>query len=235
MTASQNFERTAARLAANEQVTIVALGDSNTELTWHTGGRLNFLGLLQEALFEKHGGNRVITINAGCCGGTAPQALERLQRDVLRFAPDLVIVSFGMNDARRGPEGLQAYADAGREIVNAVRSQCGSDVLLRTSNPVVVPHMPQLPEGGRPGHEWPGLAHAAYAQRLVELAAELGCPVVDHYSAWVQAPRRTDWGQDPNHLWIRMSDAIHPNALGHLCFYREMAPLFELPPAFPWE
>jgi len=43
------------KLERGEQVTIVALGDSNTELTFHTRGYLNWVCLLHEALFEKYG------------------------------------------------------------------------------------------------------------------------------------------------------------------------------------
>lgn len=229
------LKRTLDKLKHKEQVTIVVLGDSNTELTWHTAGRLNWVGLLQEALFEKHGGNRVFTINAGRCGGTAADALTRLDRDVIRFQPDLVIIAFSMNDGGQGPAGLESFSSAIREIVRKLRDQCGCEILLCTTNPVVVSNEPGVPKDRRPGSEWPGMHHHLYAKRLVELAAELDCPVVDHYTLWTQAERRTDWGQDPNHLWMRMSDAIHPNALGHLCFFREMAHLFEVPEYFPWE
>ena len=227
--------KTLEKLARKQQVTIVALGDSNTELTWHTAGRLNWVGLLQEALFEKHGANLVTIINAGRCGDTAEAALGRMERDAVRFQPDLVIVSFSMNDAFQGEAGLGRFADAIRKIVGELRGRCGCEVLLRTTNPVVVSNQRGLPPGHTPGNECPGLAHRLYAARLVELAAELGCPVVDHYRHWTSAPRRKDWGQDPNHLWMRMSDATHPNALGHLWFYREFAPFFDLPPRFPWE
>ena len=104
------------KLKRQEQITIVALGDSNTELTWHTAGRLNWVGLLQEALFETYGRN------------------------------------------------------------------------------------------------------------------------LDHYTLWMQAENRDkQYPQPANHLWMRMSDAIHPGPLGHLQFYRELAPLFELPLFFAWE
>jgi hypothetical protein len=32
-----------------------------------------------------------------------------------------------------------------------------------------------------------------------------------------------------------MSDAFHPGPLGHLAFYRELAPAFKLPEKLPWE
>ncbi len=39
-------------------------------------------------------------INSGLEGTTAAFAVERLQRDVLKYQPDLVIVKFGVNDVR---------------------------------------------------------------------------------------------------------------------------------------
>lgn len=38
-------------------------------------------------------------INAGISGGNAVEGLERLERDVLRFNPDLCVVCFGLNDS----------------------------------------------------------------------------------------------------------------------------------------
>jgi len=225
-----------AKLHGKEHVTIVALGDSNTELTWHTAGRLNWVGLLQYALFEKHGSNTATIINSGRCGDTAVEALTRLESDVLRFDPDLVIVSFGMNDGAQGQDGLAAYSDAIQKIVSRLRKSCGSEVLLRTPNPVVVLNQPGLPEGFTPGTEWPGSHQHLYARRTVELADQLECCVVDHYTLWIESYNRDDGLPQPtNHLWNRMSDATHPGALGHLHFYRDMAPFFELRSDFPWE
>lgn len=225
------------KLRRKARVTIVALGDSNTELTWHTAGRLNWVGLLQYGLFEKYGPNVATVINAGRCGDTAPGGLARLDGDVIRFKPDLVIIAYGMNDAGRGEAGLPAFRDAIRQIVEQLRHTCdGCEMLLRTSNPIVVSNQSNLPKGFVPGAEWPGFSHALYAKATVELASELGCAVVDHYTLWTRAENR-DRGlpQPTNHLWNRMSDATHPVALGHLCFYRELAPLFELRAQLPWE
>ena len=46
--------RLISKLEKGEQVTIVALGDSNTELTFHTRGYLNWPYLLQEALLAAY-------------------------------------------------------------------------------------------------------------------------------------------------------------------------------------
>ena len=82
--------------------------------------------------------------------------------------------------------------------------------------------------------EMPGAGQAFYAAELVKLAGELDCTVVDHYTLWLEhafAKRK----EEPNTRWLRMSDEIHPGPQGHLAFYRELAPLFGLPPTFPWE
>jgi lysophospholipase L1-like esterase len=165
--------------------------------------------------------------------------LDRLERDVLRFAPDLVILAFGMNDATRGLAGLPEVKAQVREMVGKIRARCGSEILIRTPNPVVTVHgLPLPPEQPAPGKPWEGgtrkLKECAAA--LVELGAELNCPVVDHYTLWSQATFTVAQPVlNPTGLWPRMGDAIHPGYLGHLVFFRELAPLFGVPRVFPWE
>ena len=54
---------------------------------------------------------RINIINAGNNGTDAACGYERLERDVLNYSPDLVVVCFGTNDAMAGEEGLDAYAE----------------------------------------------------------------------------------------------------------------------------
>jgi lysophospholipase L1-like esterase len=220
------LEKFLAKLDAGQQVTIVALGDSNTEQTFHTRGALNFVGLLQCALLDKYGANKVIMINAGCCGEGAVGGLARLDRDVLRFAPDLVIICY-----------WDGNMDALRQIVEKVRATGKADVLLRTSNPVVVPNMPGIKSPMEANKEWPGMGTGEVAKKVVALAGELGVPVVDHYSAWLAADTEHHGPtvSDPHKLWMLMSDSTHAGPLGHLFFYRQLAPYFNLPERLPWE
>jgi lysophospholipase L1-like esterase len=181
--------------------------------------------LLQEALFEKYGPNRVIMINAACCGMGAADGLARLDRDVLRFSPDLVIVCYWDGD----------MAVLGT-LVKRVREH-GAEVLVRTPNPVVVPNMPRVTPPMAAGQEWPGSNVSDVAKKIVALAAELGVPVVDHYRAWMAADATHSGppATNPNKLWMRMSDATHPGPAGHLAFYRDLAPAFGLPEKLSWE
>ncbi|MFA6309166.1 MAG: GDSL-type esterase/lipase family protein [Clostridia bacterium] len=56
------------------------------------------------------------TVNAGIAGTSTSFGLKRIERDVLRYSPDLVVVCFGLNDAFSGIEGIEVYADALRNI-----------------------------------------------------------------------------------------------------------------------
>jgi lysophospholipase L1-like esterase len=218
--------RLISKLEKGEQVTIVALGDSNTELTFHTRGYLNWPLLLQEALFEKYGANKVIMINAARCGEGAAGGLARLEKNVLRFAPDLVIICYWDNNM----EPL-------KKIIEKIRSARDAEILLRTPNPIVAPNMPAVTPPVAPGKEWPGSHVPEAAKNIVKLGEELGVPVVDHYTLWMEADASHDGPpvSNPNKLWMRMSDAYHPGPQGHLAFYRELAPHFGLPIKLSWE
>lgn len=220
------LERFLAKLDAGEQVTVVALGDSNTELTFHTRGALNWAGLLQCALFDKYGANKVIMINAACSGEGAAGGLARLDRDVLRFEPDLVIICY-----------WDTEMTALRQMVQRLQASGKPEVLLRTPNPVVVPSMPAVNPPLECNKEWPGLGKEQVASKIVALGKELGVPVVDHYTAWLTAVTTHEGPpvSNPNRLWLLMSDATHPGPLGHLFFYRQLAPYFGLPERLPWE
>lgn len=222
------------KLEQGRKVTIVALGDSITELTWHTRGHLSWCGYLQEALFEKYGRNRCWVINSGRCGDGAPGGLERLDEDVLRFDPDLVIVSYGMND-QGGP--VETFREAMHAIIDRVRESCGADVLLRTPNPIVNPPSEIVLADGQPeAVETTGTNVELFARTIVQIADEKQCAVVDHYRQWKKLEALRDLTrEEPNQLWLYMSDAVHPGPLGHLAFFRQIAPEFNVSPVFAWE
>lgn len=232
------MKRTLSKLKRGEHVTIVALGDSITEITFHTKGRMNWVGLLSEALTAHYGPNVCTMINSGRCGGTYEQALERLDRDVLRFNPDLVMLSFGMNDSR-GAAYLERFKACVNEIIDRIQDECGSEILMRTPNPVVVCNGLPLPhEQPRAGGPWATEARQPrrYAQALVDIAARRSLACVDHYTLWSEATFSAPHpSTDPNGLWPRMSDGIHPGYAGHLAFFRELAPCFGVSGYFPWE
>ena len=231
--------RTVNKLRGGQHVTMVAFGDSNTELTFHTRGHMNWVGLLSEAILETYGNGVHTLINSGKCGSSYREGLDRLGHGVLRYEPDLVILAFGMNDAVRGLAELEDFKADAHEMIRRIQEACGSEILIRTPNPVVTVNGLPLPSAQpAAGKAWesPDRPVKQYATALVEVAGEVGCPVVDHYRLWTDktfAPKQPV--ADPTGLWPRMGDAIHPGYLGHLAFFRELAPLFDVPAYFPWE
>jgi len=130
---------------------------------------------------------------------------------------------------------LNTYAGAIRTVVQTCRERCDSDILLRTTTPIVTLLDPSRTDGAAPGRDAPGMSHGLYAARLVELAGELDCPVIDHHKLWLE--RRFDEyeRETPNTLSLYMSDAVHPGPDGHMAMFRELAPLFDVPTRFCWE
>jgi len=73
--------------------TIVAFGDSMTECK-ALAPSARWPGLLQRRLTRARPRLRCEVINAGAGGNTSREGLSRLERDVLRYLPDLTLVQF---------------------------------------------------------------------------------------------------------------------------------------------
>ena len=134
------MHKTLTKLSNSEHVTIVALGDSITAETFHTRGHMNWVSLLPEAIFERYGSGVCTLINSGRCGSTCEEALTRLDRDVLRFDPDLVIISFGKNDASRGESYLEEFRAHALTCTARIRGRRAA--LRRSERTWPVDHLP---------------------------------------------------------------------------------------------
>lgn len=75
----------------------------------------------------------VSMLNAGINGGTAKNAVMRLERDVLVHSPDLVVVCFGLNDCNDEAEGAEEYACNLRTVFRQIK-QSGAEVIFMTPN-----------------------------------------------------------------------------------------------------
>lgn len=230
------MEKTLAKLKRGEHVTIVAFGDSNTAETFHTRGHMTWPSLLAEAIFEEYGTGVCTVINSAVCGTGFADSMARLDRDVVRYRPDLTIVCFGVGAANHGLEKIEPFKQSIRNMILAIREKCGSEILLRTPNPFVGVGWIPLPEGCSVGEPMNHKPYREYARAQLEVGTELGCAVVDHYTLWSEAkfPFKHPVA-NPQGLWPRMSDAGHPGELGHLAYFRDMAPLFGVAKYFPWE
>ena len=124
-----------------------------------------------------------------------------------------------------------------REIVEELRAAGVPEILLRTPNPVVATNQPTVSPPVAAGKEWPRSQVKEVAENIVALAEKLEIPVIDHYTSWMQADASHEGPAttNPNKLWIRMSDSMHPGPQGHVAFYRDLAPCFGLSSKLAWE
>jgi len=99
---------------------IVCFGDS---LTYGTGASS---GADYPAQLSKMISRPVI--NAGVSGDTTARALQRLERDVLAFSPDIVLITLGGNDLKNGVASDIAFKNL-KMIVNLIHNQ-GARVII---------------------------------------------------------------------------------------------------------
>lgn len=173
-------------------VLIVAFGDSVTQGMTALGRQepdAVYHARVKRALEASYPLCTFSVINAGQSGQTAPGALASLERDVLRHQPDLVFLSFGLNDAWGGLDNLARFRTAIEEMITRVRAHTSADVLVltptfmnRADGPNVAPEhralvapMSELMNSG---------TLARYAQAVRDAAAARQAPCVDVWAAW---------------------------------------------------
>ncbi len=183
-------------------VTIVCLGDSVTGVYYHTGGRRAYPEMLEIAIKLAIPKANVTVINAGISGHTTQNGLDRLDRDVLSKKPDLVTVSFGLNDMTRIAE------DQFRKNLETIVARCReakADVVLCTPNAVIN-------TGGRPTEKL-----ERYCEVIRVTARDLKLAVCDQYRAGDAQRSKDAWD------WrLTLSDEIHPNMDGHKLMAEEL-------------
>ena len=130
-------------------------------------------------------------VNAGIGGDDAAGGLARLDRDVLSFKPDLVVINFGLNDSMHPnfEEGLEMYRAAMRGMMRRV-TESGAECILLTPN-----FMCRYVSNALPDERIRRIARsaaeiqnagvlAAYVAAARREAAELCVPVADAYARW---------------------------------------------------
>lgn len=200
-------------------VLIVALGDSVTQGCMDPG-RMDFEAVyhsrVKRALEALHPETTFSVLNAGIGGESAPGGLKRLDRDVIRHQPDLVIVGYGLNDSCAGDRaGLGAFREALSAIVGRIRRETQADVLLLTPNMMAARDNAAVPERWKPvigmfvSRQTTGVV-AAYAQAIRDVAAAGGAALADVYAKWEAFEKS---GVD---VTLRLCNGInHPDAGMH--------------------
>lgn len=239
--------KTVIRLAARNEsvrserpVVIACLGDSVThgcfdlfvdakdQFIPHHMPDQGYVAKLGRKLNELFPVAAVTMLNAGISGDGSAGGLQRLERDVLSFHPDLVIVNFALNDSMGGEAGVEKYAANMREIFRQILSS-GAEALLLTPNFMCsyVPHTVVGANLTKIAQEAAKVQNEGILTKYVEAAraaaAELNVPVADAYRRW---EKMKEAGVDTTLL---LSNGInHPTVEMHDLFVEEiMRTVFE--------
>lgn len=119
---------TARAIRKAQELTIVAIGSSSTEGVGASDPAGAYPARFAAALKRQWPRLPVRVVNKGIGGEDAHQMLARFERDVLTYAPQLVIWQVGSNYALRGHD-LGAYAAVLRKGINRLKA-AGTDVIL---------------------------------------------------------------------------------------------------------
>lgn len=132
-------------------------------------------------------------INVALGGLTAKRALPRLHKHALIHQPDLMIVSFGVNDVN---EPLEDYLDALKEIFSDCLA-AGCEVVFMTEcmmNTYVAPDTAEdLVAYATKTAEMQNSGKVdLYFERAIALAKEMGVAVADCYARWKELSKTQD-------------------------------------------
>jgi lysophospholipase L1-like esterase len=176
---------------------IVAFGSSNTELSWWSNGRHNWVDWLYINVRANIGRN-VIVINQGIGGDTTKQLLSRIDRDVLSFQPSIVIITIGGNDAAKGIS-LTEYTANLQNICSLILKNNGLPVLQTYYCPVYDEGITGFKE-----------LFEKVVQANRDISKKLGLPLIDQYRMLEPFYRknRDDYKK-------MMRDWLHVNYLGN--------------------
>ncbi len=193
---------------ADEFRTMVALGESTTAGGWSTapercwvpvlGTLINdFQSVPMEVINSGIGAN-VISTRSPCYEGSGkPAADERLDKHVTEHNPDLLLISYGLNDARGGTP-LDFFRDKLVGLVVRVR-----EVL----DPVIVLLGPYYMNDFTLGGAAWSHANLALFKRFNEAVAQTASEQECLYVDLLAANGETDW--------MVHYDGVHQNDLGH--------------------
>lgn len=214
------FQRIAAKARDVTQppVLIAALGDSVTQ------GVMEHVLLDAEGVYHRRLQQRLeaffptttfSTINAGVSGGSAAEALDRLESHVLRHQPDLVLVAFGLNDCLGGDASLPAFQNALRTIAQRVTQDTPAAIIFLTPPFMARGRNNRIhPEHGDFANVIIGAqvsgALARYAEGIREVTRETGAAIADVHAEWQRLAKS---GLDTD-LWL-CNGLNHPDSRGH--------------------
>ena len=182
-----------AKLQAGKIITVVALGSSSTT-GFGTGSGGAFPDVMKRELLRLRPSARIELINSGRIMDNIPGNIARLDSDVLRFKPDLVVWQLGSNDAV-----WRGIADNAKDMLSdAVKrlKAANADVVL-----VDLQYAPVVLVASR---------HVRMEKIIADVAREQS---VGHFPRFLLMKRASEAGVKGLVWW----DGLHNSAEGHKC------------------
>jgi lysophospholipase L1-like esterase len=146
-------------------------------------------------------------INAGVNGNTSRQGLARLDKDVLKHKPAVVVVLFGTNDTRKDAPKIQVPLEEYMQNLGTIIDTCrgiGAKVVLGTIPPI--DSKPYFTRHVKKDYEAAGGLEnllAQYRNAALQVGKSKNVPVVDLNQLLASD---TTWRRD---------DGVHPTAEGN--------------------
>lgn len=193
---SAELEKLKSLITSKDPVRWLFAGDSITHGALHTFGARDYTEHFSERIRYELGRSRDHVIKTGASGWRVTQLAADVEWGVLQYRPHGLSINFGMNDCLAGAAGIPAFKEAYLKVIAEARAKCGAAIIVHVPNAI-------LPNDAARFANLP-----AYSDAVREVAATTGCVAIDHPEEWRGRV-----------LMYRMSDAIHPNDVGH----REMA------------
>jgi lysophospholipase L1-like esterase len=192
---------------------LVTLGESNTWGAWASEERYRWPDILARLINEfqtepaelhnKGIGANVISPRCPSYQASAkPSALERYEQDVIALEPDLVVISYGLNDMRGGTP-VEVFREDLTTLVREVKARTSAVVVLTSAYyQTAYDRFPPWDVGNTEAHE--------LFNRCIEQAAEKERALfADIYEACKGAE------------WMIHPDSVHNNDLGMVvCAHR---------------
>lgn len=187
---------------------LVALGESTTAGGWSTAKKRSWVSVLGDLIGDFQdtpvhvvnsgiGANVISTRSPAYEHSGKPAANERIDKHVIAHRPDLLIISYGLNDARGGTPVEQFCTDL-NTLISRVREQI--DPLILLPGPYF---MTDFSVGGQ---AWSCADLTLFKKFNIEIASvaeEQSCLFVDLLDANGETP------------WMVHYDGVHQNDLGH--------------------
>lgn len=198
--ASAMLKRIVDRLTTPDKATLWMFeGDSITHGAHHTQGWRDYAELFEERVRFEMGRSNDLVINCAYSGNRTTQILNRFEKNLERFKPDVVFLMIGMNDCSIDCDiSLEQFKTNLIKLAQQAHEH-HAVMIMQTTCPL----LPETNAQRNPQFE-------DYMQVIRDTAIELQLPLIDHAALWHAAGvhNRINW----------LSDAFHPNEQGHRTF-----------------